>query len=123
MEDGSLPPGTRLPSCSRLAEYLGTSSKPVRTAYGRLVGEGLLDGGKGRGTWVKSGQVVDPAAVLRAAPLPGLEGLYEELESGSKQVALPWRLADALRRRMEDGSLPPGTRLPAQPRLGEDLGT
>src|SRR5205807_546469 len=83
--DGSLPPGTRLPWGRRLAEYLGTSRSTVQTAYGRLVKEGLLDGGKGVGTWVKSGQVVDAAAVLRAAPLPGLEGLREEVESGSKK--------------------------------------
>src|SRR5205807_639215 len=117
-----LPPGTRLPSLSRLAEYLKTSQHTVQTAYERLIKEGLLDSRMGKGTWVKSGQVVDAAAVLRAAPLPGLEGLYEEVESGSKQIALPWRLADVLRRRMEDGSLPPGTRLPSLSRLAEYLG-
>src|SRR3989441_6987612 len=63
MVDGSLPPGTRLPWGLRLAEYLGTSRSSVRRAYGRLVEEGLLDSAIGVGTWVKSGQVVDPAAV------------------------------------------------------------
>src|SRR5205807_2668176 len=72
MEDGSLPPGTRLPSLSRLAEYLGISSGTVHTAYGQLVGEGLLDSGMGKGTWVKSGQVVDPAAVSGSSRAAGV---------------------------------------------------
>src|SRR5205807_142181 len=67
VEDGSRAPGTHLPTQSRLAEYLGTSNRPVQMAYEKLVEEGLLDSGIGVGTWVKSGQVVDPAAVSGAS--------------------------------------------------------
>jgi len=51
------------------------------------------------------------------------EDLRNALESGSKDIALPRRLADALRRWIADGSLPPGTRLPPGPRLAEYLKT
>src|SRR2546429_8221445 len=60
------------PPFRRLAEYLGTSKRPVQMAYGRLVEEGLLDSAIGVGTWVRSGQVVDPAAVSGASRAAGV---------------------------------------------------
>src|SRR2546421_10938915 len=51
----------------RRAQPRWTRSASARMSRAQLVKEGRLDSEKGKGTWVKSGQVVDPAAVSGAS--------------------------------------------------------
>jgi DNA-binding GntR family transcriptional regulator len=59
---GTLPPGTRL-SEQEIAVAIGTSRQPVREAFLRLSGEGLLDIRPQRGTFVSK---INPLEVLDA---------------------------------------------------------
>lgn len=59
---GTLPPGTRL-SEQEIADAIGTSRQPVREAFLRLSGEGLLDIRPQRGTFVSK---IDALEVLDA---------------------------------------------------------
>jgi GntR family transcriptional regulator / MocR family aminotransferase len=53
--DGTLPPGTRLPSWNALAEELGVARGTVRAAYEWLAGEGYIIGEGAAGTRVHRG--------------------------------------------------------------------
>lgn len=50
--NGSLPPGTRLPSESQLQRTFGVSRSVVRQALASLTAEGLIERGRGRGSTV-----------------------------------------------------------------------
>ncbi|WP_329182080.1 PLP-dependent aminotransferase family protein (plasmid) [Streptomyces decoyicus] len=52
IEEGTLHPGTRLPSSRRLAHDLDVSRSVVVEAYGQLVAEGYLEAAQGAGTRV-----------------------------------------------------------------------
>lgn len=52
IDDGTLAPGDRLPSSRRLADRSGLSRNTVVGAYERLLAEGWLEAGVGRGTFV-----------------------------------------------------------------------
>lgn len=52
--DGSLPPGSRLPTELELAEEYNVSRGTVRQAMTALVNEGLLERTQGRGTFVRT---------------------------------------------------------------------
>lgn len=58
IRDGSLPPGTRLPTLAELCDVHGVSEIVVRQAVALLRGEGLVETRRGGGTLVK---VVPPA--------------------------------------------------------------
>ena len=58
IRDGSLPPGTRLPTIAELCETHGVSVIVVRQAVALLRGEGLVETRRGGGPRVK---VVPPA--------------------------------------------------------------
>jgi DNA-binding transcriptional MocR family regulator len=53
--DGSVPPGTRLPSERRLAEVLHVARGTVLAAYGLLRDDGLVETARGSGTLVRPG--------------------------------------------------------------------
>lgn len=53
--DGTLPPGTRLPSWNALASELGVARGTVKAAYEWLAGEGYIVGEGAAGTRVKEG--------------------------------------------------------------------
>ena len=52
--DGSLPPGTQLPSIPALAAEFGVAPLTVRQVHARLEEEGLLSRERGRGTFVQA---------------------------------------------------------------------
>ncbi|HAU4913973.1 TPA: GntR family transcriptional regulator, partial [Aeromonas hydrophila] len=60
IQDGSLPPETRLPTHRALADRLGVTVGTVTRAYGEAERRGLLAARVGHGTWVK-GEHEDPA--------------------------------------------------------------
>ncbi len=66
--DGSLAPGTRLPSSRALAQELGIARVTVATAYAELERDGLVLGRAGSGTFVT--QPVAAPAVSRAEGRP-----------------------------------------------------
>lgn len=66
IEEGRLPPGTRLPPTRALARAFGLSRHTVLNAYDELLSEGLLRGQVGSGTFV------DEVVRLPAAPDPTL---------------------------------------------------
>jgi GntR family transcriptional regulator/MocR family aminotransferase len=59
--EGTLRPGSRLPSSRQLAEDLGVSRSVVVEAYGQLIAEGYLEALRGSGTWISPH--LPPAAV------------------------------------------------------------
>ena len=50
--DGSIRPGTRIPSTRQLAEHLGVNRITVGAAFAKLEAEGLITSHVGRGTFV-----------------------------------------------------------------------
>jgi len=58
--DGTLPPGSRLPTEMKLAQQHGMSRNTVRQAMSALVHEGLLERVQGRGTFVRQGATYTP---------------------------------------------------------------
>lgn len=52
IRDGTLPPGTQLPSEPKLAEMLGVSRNTLREAIQSLIAKGVLETRKGIGTFV-----------------------------------------------------------------------
>jgi DNA-binding transcriptional regulator YhcF (GntR family) len=64
--DGTLPPGTRLPTVRALAANLGLAPNTVARAYRELEALGLLDGRGRRGTFVAD-EASESAGAARAA--------------------------------------------------------
>jgi GntR family transcriptional regulator/MocR family aminotransferase len=62
--EGRLPPGARLPSTRRLAEYLDVSRTTVLVAFEQLVAEGFLEAAVGSGSRVAS-HVAPPRSASR----------------------------------------------------------
>jgi GntR family transcriptional repressor for pyruvate dehydrogenase complex len=65
--DGSLPPGTKLPSEAELIEEYGVSRTVVREAVTRLRAEGLVETFQGRGSFVLAVPEPTPFAVEASA--------------------------------------------------------
>ena len=95
---GTLPPGTKV-SEQEIADAIGTSRQPVREAFLRLAGEGLLDIRPQRGTFVSKitvAEVLDARFVREAveadlirlacqhATAPALNGLHDLLTAQAK---------------------------------------
>lgn len=64
MNSGQLNPGDRLPSEREIAEQLGVSRAAVREAFSALEMSGLIEVRPGEGSFVKSGDLVTPFALL-----------------------------------------------------------
>lgn len=83
--EGTLHPGTRLPSSRRLADDLGVSRSVVVEAYGQLVAEGYLEAVQGAGTRVVR-------HLDRAVPGPPVPSLLDDGHAGRRDPAVRWDL-------------------------------
>jgi len=61
---GTLAPGQRLPAERALCDALGVSRATVRRALADLVADGLVESSAGRGSFVASGPLAEPANAL-----------------------------------------------------------
>ncbi|GAB3159846.1 MULTISPECIES: GntR family transcriptional regulator [Microbispora] len=61
IRNGSLPPGTVLPSINQLCERYGVSSSVVKAAISVLRTEGLIVGQQGKGVFVREQESAGPA--------------------------------------------------------------
>src|SRR3712207_5051991 len=72
---GELPPGTKLPAHTELAQQYGVAPLTIRTVLGRLEERGLVSREQGRGTFVRARTA---AAVVTLA---GDEALRDQLSA------------------------------------------
>ena len=74
--DGTLPPGTRLPTHRELARRLGVTVGTVSRAYAEAARRGVIDATVGRGSFVRGGHAAGEAvpAAIPALAEPGSEG-------------------------------------------------
>lgn len=76
--DGTLPPGSRLPSTRALAAESGVSRTTTQAAFDQLIAEGYLETRRGSGTYVAtelpdgSMAAVSPAPVVSGTPAPAI---------------------------------------------------
>lgn len=96
---GQLKPGQRLPTVTGLAAEHGVARITARQTYAVLAREGLVQGSRGRGTFVAASL---PAAglspALRAAINdPGIEDLRIEVLQRKRRIALPAALHGGFR--------------------------
>jgi GntR family transcriptional regulator/MocR family aminotransferase len=84
IQDGRLPPGSRLPSTRAAANLFSISRTTVLTAYETLAAEGLIESAVGSGT-----------RVLRARMIPPVDGAnWESLIREARYPARVSRLKD-----------------------------
>lgn len=103
IEDGTLEPGTRLPTIDRLAEQYNVGKSTVREALSQLKARGLIESRQGEGTYVEK----SASAALKAIP-PIIASNHEDLvklmqvrqivESGCAELAALNRDEDDLLR-------------------------
>src|SRR5579875_3617005 len=91
VEDGTLPPGAKLPTTRALAEDAGVNHLTVVRAYKRLAGEGFVTASRGRGTFVRQAPptVAGSDGRWQHAVLPPADRSYI-----SQVVSDTWRPAD-----------------------------
>ncbi|MGH2861733.1 MAG: PLP-dependent aminotransferase family protein [Solirubrobacteraceae bacterium] len=91
IEDGSLPPGAKLPTTRALAEDAGVNHLTVVRAYKRLAGEGFVTASRGRGTFVRQAPptVASSDGRWQHAVLPPADRSYIR-----QVVADTWRITD-----------------------------
>lgn len=65
-EDGTLPPGTRLPPVRRLAEVLGLAANTVAKAYRELEAAGVIETRGRQGSFVRGADRSEDLAVQAA---------------------------------------------------------
>jgi DNA-binding GntR family transcriptional regulator len=109
---GLLPPETDLPTEGKLAQHLEITELAVHDAYKHLAAERLLIIKPGKGVWVRG---------LHTELPDWLPALRDELRNASELRTVKL-LARALRTRIEDGRLMPGTLLPAVQKQASYLG-
>ena len=61
---------TRLPSTRMWSALLGVSRNTVLTAYEELAADGLIEGSRGAGMFVRAGSQLRPSSLIRAAHFP-----------------------------------------------------
>ncbi|MEF2529212.1 MULTISPECIES: GntR family transcriptional regulator [Streptomyces] len=131
IRDGELRPGERLPSARELQRRFGVASSTVQNALRLLKDDGLIYSVMGRGSYVRSPETEadqeTESEVEASASDPAYAGLGD-LQRGW-QVAQtddprpPYvQTADALRKQIQDGQLPPGAKLPSARELQEQFG-
>jgi len=98
--DGTLPPGTRLPTHRALAERLGVTVGTVTRAYTEAERRGLVDATVGSGTFVRGGSdslAAGPMRVDEAAHAkPGTAGETDAVADLSTNAPAPTPVAEAL---------------------------
>ena len=71
VDDGALAPGERLPAIRDLASRLGVNRDTVASAYELLAGEGVVEAGVGRGTFVRGAGADEPRPLATDAASVG----------------------------------------------------
>ncbi len=66
VEQGQLPPGTRLPSIRKLSKLAGASAFTVVDAYDRLVARGVIESRAGHGFFVCARRLANPLLAIEA---------------------------------------------------------
>ncbi|MAU01714.1 MAG: GntR family transcriptional regulator [Anaerolineaceae bacterium] len=94
IEDGRLPPHTKLPSTRDLAQIWDVSRNTLRNAFDQLIAEGYLEAIVGRGTFVVEQAAPPPAAVpvapeARKRPISQIGQALEALGRSVHQPAPP----------------------------------
>ena len=85
IRDGIYPIGTRLPTYHQVAAEHGVSLAPVREAYRRLYGAGILQGQRGRGVYVRAVPAPD---LITDPPVQGqLAALRREIHEIRAEIA------------------------------------
>jgi DNA-binding transcriptional MocR family regulator len=107
IRDGSLPPGTRLPTLRKLAAQEGLALVTASRVYAELQAMGLVSGETGRGTFVREsllprGLGIDQHATASGMVdlnfnYPSLPGQAEMLRAGLRQLAASGDLEALLR--------------------------
>jgi len=85
--EGRLPPGTRIPSSRRLAEYLAVSRSTVLVAFDQLTAEGFLIGAVGSGSRVSDHLPPPPPPPEADIPMASSLGMLSR--RGRSLVELP----------------------------------
>lgn len=98
--DGTLPPGSRLPTHRALADTLGVDLTTVTRAYGEARRRGLLDATVGRGTFIRGA-----APVPAEDPVQGPVDLGMNLPPIPTDPALPALLQQGLARMLGAGDV------------------
>lgn len=106
IDDGTLPPGTRLPTHRAFAEGQGVALATATRAYGELQKRGLIVGERGRGVFVRDTGVPTTLGIEQAASdglidlvfnMPGDATDAEMLRAGLKRLASAGDLEAMLR--------------------------
>jgi DNA-binding GntR family transcriptional regulator len=114
--DGTYTVGTKIPSHARLSEELGIPEWTVQQAVGRLADAGLLVTVRRRGTVVTDPRVPSDGSAQRVRAEAVLEGTGTGPRPG-----LVSHIRAVLRKRLTDGTYPPGTVLPTLTALAEEF--
>jgi DNA-binding transcriptional regulator YhcF (GntR family) len=77
--DGTLPPGTKLPTVRRLAAETGISQGTVKHAYDTLEREGLIRKTRGSGSFVSAGDTAEPQSAKKRA-LAAIDALLDTMK-------------------------------------------
>jgi GntR family transcriptional regulator len=86
MADGTLKDGDRLPTIRELNEHLGLNPNTVAKAYRELALQGLIEGQRGAGSFVK---LDDPVATLPAPKKTAkLKELYQRMLTEARSYGL-----------------------------------
>lgn len=87
VEEGTLRPGTRIPSSRQLAADIGVSRSVVVEAYEQLSAEGYLESRRGSGTTISPGAGADTAGstLVQVDPEPAPEATWD-LRTGTSNV-------------------------------------
>ncbi|MCA9920164.1 MAG: PLP-dependent aminotransferase family protein, partial [Anaerolineales bacterium] len=94
IEDGRLPPHTKLPSTRDLAQIWDVSRNTLRNAFDQLIAEGYLEAIVGHGTFVveqpvQSGTAVPPPPTARKRPISQIGQALESLGTSIRQPQPP----------------------------------
>ncbi|MFJ3220772.1 GntR family transcriptional regulator [Kitasatospora sp. NPDC086801] len=122
---GELRPGEKLPSARELQRRFGIASSTVQNALRLLKDEGLIYSVLGRGSYVRAAKEESPeaGADMSDPVYVGLGGLLTGWKPAPDDPRPPYvQTADALRKEIQDGRLPPGGKLPSARELQDRFG-
>ncbi|WP_438292707.1 GntR family transcriptional regulator [Streptomyces sp. HUAS TT7] len=126
IQQGELSAGEKLPSARELQRRFGIASSTVQNALRLLKDEGLIYSVLGRGSYVRAPQEElepSPSSNESDPPYVGLAGLRRGWQTAPADTRPPYiQTADALRKRIKDRDLRPGSKLPSARELQEEFG-
>ncbi|MCC9311889.1 GntR family transcriptional regulator [Kitasatospora sp. RB6PN24] len=124
IRNGELRPGEKLPSARELQRRFGIASSTVQNALRLLKDEGLIYSVLGRGSYVRVTEESSEAGADASDPAyVGLGGLLTGWKPAPDDPRPPYvQTADALRKEIQDGRFPPGSKLPSARELQDRFG-